>query len=176
MIVIDVSRCSGCRACETACSFYHTGRVGRGLARIKVVKIEGQGIDAPVACRQCAERPCLKCPEGAIEVGPLGQIIVSPTMCTGCGVCEKLCPVGAIELYEDIPRVCDLCGGQPRCVEACRMEALRHEPEAGGESYAHRKPKGMTPEAKRVAHAEEEARAIREVWLSRRKTSGGDES
>ena len=81
MIRIDLTRCTGCRRCEAACSFVRSGRVGRGLARIKVVNIYETGVDGPVACRQCRERFCLRCPDDAMTVGPLGQIIVSPTSC-----------------------------------------------------------------------------------------------
>ena len=70
--------------------------------------------------------------EKAIQVDSLGQIIVSPTLCTACGTCEILCPIGAIELFEEIPLVCDLCGGDPRCVQACTLDALHFEPEATG--------------------------------------------
>ena len=129
MITINPENCSGCIRCEVNCSFFHTGRVGRSRARVKVVKIEDIGIDYPVICRQCEERYCAKCPESAIEIGPEGQMIVSPTLCTSCGICETLCPIGAIELYDGIPYVCDLCGGKPRCVEQCNMGAINYASE-----------------------------------------------
>ncbi len=132
MIVIDGSICSGCRRCEVNCSFFRTGRVGRAKSRVKVVKVEEIGLDFPVTCRQCQERYCLNCPESAIEVGTLGQVIVSPTICNACGVCETLCPIGAVELVEEIPYVCDLCGGETRCVKECNLGAIRFEPGLGG--------------------------------------------
>ncbi len=129
MITLELARCSGCSRCEVHCSFFHSGKIGRSGARIKVVKIENIGIDFPVVCQQCQERYCTKCPEKAIEIGSLGQVIVSPTLCTACGTCEIMCPIGAIELYEEIPHVCDLCGGDPRCVKACTLNAIHYEPD-----------------------------------------------
>ena len=67
MITLDLSKCSGCSRCEVHCSFFHSGKIGRSGARIKVVKIEDIGIDYPVVCQQCRERYCTQCPEKAIE-------------------------------------------------------------------------------------------------------------
>ncbi|MBW1731598.1 MAG: 4Fe-4S dicluster domain-containing protein [Deltaproteobacteria bacterium] len=172
MIRVDPSKCSGCVRCEVNCSFFHTGMVGRRSARIRVVKIEEIGIDFPVVCQQCVERYCTKCPEHAIEVGPLGQIIISPTLCVSCGTCETLCPIGAIELYEDIPYVCDLCGGDPRCVKACTLGAIYYEPDAHGQISLRSfkaKTKKMSPGQKRLIFALESSRPLREKWVSARR-------
>jgi len=129
VILVDISKCTGCRRCETTCSFFHTGRINTHLARIKVLNLYETGTDSPVVCVQCKERYCVKCPENALRVGNKGQVIVSPTLCTSCGVCEKACPVGAIEIFNKIVYVCDLCGGKPKCVEACTEGAITFEPE-----------------------------------------------
>ena len=172
MLNIDISRCSGCSRCEVNCSFYHTGSVGRSLSRIRVVKTEGTGIDFPVVCRQCAERYCTRCPQKAIEIGKLGQIIVSPTLCTSCGVCEKLCPIGAIQLSRGIPFVCDLCGGNPRCVQECTMGAITFDADVSGQvslKEFQKEAKKLDPEAKRVRFAGERSRALRQEWLTERR-------
>jgi len=172
MITLDVSKCSGCSRCQVHCSFFHSGKVGRRGARIKVVKFEDTGIDFPVVCQQCRERYCTKCPEHAIEIGPLGQVVVSPTLCTVCGTCETMCPIGAIELYEDIPFVCDLCGGEPRCVSACTLDAIRYDPRAV-ESVSiksfKKNSRKLTPEQKRVRFASESSQALRQKWAAERK-------
>ena len=124
MLEIDISKCTGCRRCEVACSFYHSGKVGRSISRIKVVHIYHQGIDGAVACRQCKERFCLPCPVKALQIGEMGQIVVSPTLCTLCGSCELRCPVGAIEIVQELVYVCDLCGGATKCVDACNQGAI----------------------------------------------------
>ncbi len=172
MIAVDASLCSGCRRCEVHCAFFHSGRVGRSGARVRVVKIEEQGIDMPVICRQCRERYCLRCPEKALSVGTQGQVVLSTTLCTGCGACEALCPIGAIECNQEIPHVCDLCGGEPRCVKACTLEAIRFEPgqtdRVSLEQF--RVPaKGLDPERKRVQFVLDQTRSLREVWSTARR-------
>ena len=117
---MNLNKCSGCRRCEAHCSFFHSGKTSRLGARIKVEKFESIGIDYPVVCQQCQEHYCTRCPEHAISVTERGSIEVSPTLCTLCGTCEHLCPIGAIEIYNDVPHVCDLCGGSPRCVGGLR--------------------------------------------------------
>lgn len=129
MICVDLRKCTGCRRCETACTFFHTGRINNHRTRIKVLSLYEAGTDSPVVCVQCQERYCMKCPEHALSVGTNGQVIVSPTLCTACGACEKACPIGAIELFENIVYVCDLCGGSPKCVDACTEGALTFEAE-----------------------------------------------
>jgi carbon-monoxide dehydrogenase iron sulfur subunit len=124
MIQVDLHKCTGCRKCEVACAFFHTGKVSSWLARVKVLNLYESGIDGPVACVQCEEKFCLKCPEKALSLGSFGQIVVSPTICTLCGVCEKACPIGAIEIYNGVVCVCDLCGGEPKCVDACTEGAI----------------------------------------------------
>ncbi len=128
MIKVDISKCTGCRRCETACSFYRSGAVNRNSARVKVINLFSSGVDGPVLCRQCKERYCLSCPDNALSIGALGQVIASPTLCSLCGKCERNCPIGAIEIFNDIVYVCDLCGGSPRCVEACTEGALIYAP------------------------------------------------
>lgn len=172
MILIDMAKCSGCRRCEVHCSFFRTGKIGRSSARIKVVKIEDQGLDFPVVCRQCRERYCTHCPENAVTVGDLGQVIVSPTLCTSCGACEKSCPIGAIELFEGIPHVCDLCGGEPRCVQSCTLGAISFNPQSA-ESMSLKEFKkekhGLNPEEKRTRFALAMGKILREQWLRQRR-------
>lgn len=172
MLKIDAAKCSGCRRCETHCSFYHSGRTGRYGSRIKVEKMEGIGIDFPVVCHQCTEQYCTKCPQHAISVTDLGSIEVSPTLCDLCGACEHLCPVGAIQIYNEVPHVCDLCGGDPRCVSACEMGAIEYDPETRQQvslAAVKKQTKKMSPQKKRYTYALAESRAIREDWCRDRR-------
>ena len=172
MITLDPAKCSGCSRCEVHCSFFHSGKIGRSGARIKVVKIEEIGIDYPVVCQQCRERYCTKCPEIAIRVDSLGQVIVSPTLCTACGTCEILCPIGAIELFEEIPLVCDLCGGDPRCVKACNLGALHYDPEVSGAISLKEfktSSRGLNPEEKRLRYVIALSQELRDRWVAERR-------
>jgi carbon-monoxide dehydrogenase iron sulfur subunit len=168
MLIIDSGKCSGCRRCESHCSFFHSGKTGRMGARIKVEKMESIGMDVPVVCAQCSEQYCTKCPENAISVTARGSVEVSPTLCTLCGACEKLCPIGAIEIYNDIPHVCDLCGGAPRCMEACEMGAILLDPDAKQSvslKQIKQETKKMAPHQKRYAYAMQESEKIRKKWF-----------
>ncbi len=131
MIRVDPELCSGCRRCEVACSSGHfKGMIGRLFSRVQVVKVEEIGADVPVICQQCRERYCVDvCPVQALRIGDRGEVLVDMETCTGCGQCEKACPIGAIRLVDQHPLVCDLCGDSPRCVDACTMGALSFEPE-----------------------------------------------
>lgn len=167
MITVDVSRCTGCRRCETACAFYHTGKTNRNLARIKVVNIYELGIDGPVVCSQCEERYCTDCPEDAITIGEDGQIMVTPALCVQCGICEEKCPMGAIQVFEGIPFVCDLCGGDPRCVEACTEGAISFEPEKTETislSAVEERTEKMNPSEKRELFIRGKGKELREHW------------
>jgi Fe-S-cluster-containing hydrogenase component 2 len=166
MLDIDMSRCTGCRRCETACAFFRTGKVSRHLARITVVNLYESGIDAPVVCVQCAERYCLVCPEDALTIGSLGQVIYSATACTLCGLCEQRCPIGAIKLTEHALIICDLCGGKPRCVEACTEGALTNRPSGNPvslEKYTEMS-KGKNPDQKRKIFVSGQGASLRIRW------------
>jgi carbon-monoxide dehydrogenase iron sulfur subunit len=172
MLIIDSSKCSGCRRCETHCSFFHSGKTGYHGARIKVEKLEMIGLDFPVVCHQCEEHYCTRCPQKAISITARGSIEVSPTLCDLCGACEKLCPVGAIEIYNDIPQVCDLCGGNPRCVIACEMGAIHYDPaikQRVSLSALKKKTAKLTPGEKRYKRALDEGKILRKSWQQDRR-------
>jgi carbon-monoxide dehydrogenase iron sulfur subunit len=167
VIQVDISKCTGCRRCETACTFFHTGRVNHHMARMKVLHLYEMGIDGPVVCQQCLERYCMVCPVNALTVGKLGQVVVSPTICTLCGACEKACPMGAVTKFNDIVFVCDLCGGNPRCVEACTEGALTFDPDHEThpsftvlKTETHK----MNPSEKRHHYIMKKALEVRKLW------------
>jgi ferredoxin len=61
---------------------------------------------------------------------PLPQVLVDSDACTGCGVCQAMCGVDAIEI-EDVAQIdaerCFLCGA---CVQGCPEGALTWSPPA----------------------------------------------
>ncbi len=61
------------------------------------------------------------------------MVYVDKDKCTGCGVCQDSCPVGAIQLVQDVaavdPMQCTECGA---CVEVCPIGAIMMVMEAVG--------------------------------------------
>jgi len=102
------------------------------LSRIIVVKDDKIGLDYPIVCKMCNPAPCIEsCPNNALVRGENGIIRVIDTKCTGCGLCAKACPYGAIRLSPKLkrPLICDLCNGdEPICVRKCPTNALRLYP------------------------------------------------
>jgi len=120
--------CSGCRLCEVVCSFHHEKMFAPWLSRIRVFKKE-PAVDYPVFCRRCKNPPCVKsCEFSALKVDTnSGVIVVDKEACIGCGECSKACSFGAIYMPDDgeFPLVCDLCGGDPKCVKYCPAGVLK---------------------------------------------------
>lgn len=171
MIRVDISKCTGCKRCEAVCAFFHTGRISNRLARIKVLNLYDIGIDAPTVCVQCSERYCMQCPSNALTLGRFGQVIASPTLCTSCGTCEKNCPIGAVELFNDLVYVCDLCGGEPKCIEACTEGAIirdDHEVERISLSVFKQETKDMNPSQKRHVYLRALSSDLRNKWRKER--------
>ncbi len=118
--------CTGCRACEYACSVHHTGVVRPSVARVHVLKFKNV-VDVPVICWHCDDAPCIEaCPTTpvAIQKDPkTNGIILNEKVCLGakCSKCIEACPAQFIRRNPDTgkPLMCDLCGGDPKCVEAC---------------------------------------------------------
>lgn len=167
MIKVDVSKCTGCKRCESFCAFFRTGRVGNRLSRMKVMNLYEIGVDGPVVCIQCKERYCLCCPEEAITIGSYSEIIISSTLCTLCGACQTACPIGAVEIFNDIVYVCDLCGGRPKCIDACTEGAISFKPdEREGPSLAafRKETKKMNPSQKRYYYLRKLGSEVRKIW------------
>ena len=167
MIKVDISKCTGCKRCESVCAFFHTGRINNHLARIKIINIYEIGIDGPVVCIQCSERYCMNCPSNALTIGPFGQVIVSPTLCTLCCICEAACPIGAIEIFNDLLYVCDLCGGKPKCIEACTEGAITYDDKDGDNpslSIIKDKTSDMNTSQKQYFYLKNLGLEVREKW------------
>ncbi|MFQ6075152.1 MAG: 4Fe-4S dicluster domain-containing protein [Candidatus Bathyarchaeia archaeon] len=125
-IIVDGEKCAGCRLCEMVCSFRHGGRFSPQLSRVRVIKEDKFGLDYPVFCHQCDPCPSVTaCPLGALIRTEVGVVHVDREACSGCGACVDVCTFNAVDLDgSSKPLVCDLCGGEPVCVERCPTKAL----------------------------------------------------
>lgn len=128
-------KCTGCLACEVACSLAHEGKIVPYLSRIRIRRSESRSVFLPAVCPPCDEKVCLQvCPEeGAIQLTAEGAVIIDEALCTGCSKCIRACPLGAV-FFHSVPGrgkhgkavalKCDQCGDDPLCVKVCTMGAL----------------------------------------------------
>ncbi|HYG23503.1 MAG TPA: DmsC/YnfH family molybdoenzyme membrane anchor subunit [Verrucomicrobiae bacterium] len=149
--VVDLDKCSGCKACVCACHSLNgldEGETWRsvgllvGEERSKAVE---ETPDFPAAyqqhvttaCHHCADPACLNgCPVLAYEKDPVTGIVRHlDDQCIGCQYCVLKCPydVPKYSAAKGIVRKCDMChnrlnaGEAPACVQACPHEAIRIE-------------------------------------------------
>lgn len=126
-MVSDPEKCNGCGLCELVCSAVNDGKFNPVLSRIRVVRM-GLAFRMCMACHLCEDPPCVgSCPYKALKQDEeAGVITVDEERCDGCCWCLEVCEFGAVFLHPErkIVMVCDLCGGNPKCVEYCPKDAL----------------------------------------------------
>jgi len=128
VIYADLNRCLGCLSCQRACMFRQMEQ-GRGTTpNIWIyVDMERRVITA-ATCLQCSAAFCMRaCPTGALKRDPQTHaVVVDRGVCVGCGVCIMACPFGYVHLEPafGVAAKCDLCDGNPRCVQVCMAHAL----------------------------------------------------
>lgn len=126
-VTVDTDKCVGCRICEYSCSLEKSKTFNPTKSLIRTVRIYPT-INASLTCRLCEDAPCvIACPRDALEQSmENGVILVDEDKCNGCGWCIEACDFGAISLdaEDKTVHICDLCDGNPKCVEWCPEEAL----------------------------------------------------
>jgi Fe-S-cluster-containing hydrogenase component 2 len=119
----DYENCSGCHRCEIACSLHHEKWIWPEASRIRVFR-PFPGIEIPHLCAQCDDYPCvMHCPTNALSVNKeTTAVIVDQQRCIGCGNCIDACPGRVPKLHPNTGKalICDLCDGDPKCVQACQ--------------------------------------------------------
>ena len=122
-IARELSRCSGCRKCEIACSLFHENQVWPDASMIRVFMLV-PGLEFPHFCAQCEDYPCVaSCPVDALSVSKkTGAVLVNAKKCIACGKCIVACPGRIPHMHPKEKRIviCDLCDGDPQCVKVCR--------------------------------------------------------
>jgi len=166
LVLVDYTRCTGCRTCETACSAQNwpvsiAGRELPGLGNPRYANIRlhsfNPDVDVPNVCAMCSDTPCVKaCPvEQDAKSGRRAlyrdqtthTIHNDPSRCIGCRSCAKACAGQRTGVIVPNPatgkpeRMCTLCGGDPQCVKRCPFGALSYV-----EVRADRKFYGLGPE------------------------------
>lgn len=136
--VFNPNRCTGCQACELACSIEND--LGPDRSWREVVTFNDGAVPGiprfhlSLACNHCAEPACMySCPALAYDRDPSsGAVLLDPDRCIGCRYCSWACPYGAPRYEEDrgVMGKCTFCahrlvdGLKPACATLCPTGAL----------------------------------------------------
>ncbi len=119
-IAADLEKCTGCGICELVCAIKRENVYNPRCSRIKILRLY-RLVNMAVVCRLCENAPCvIACPqECLVQSEKTGVILVDEDKCDCCGWCMNVCPYGAITLNpeKETVMICDLCEGDPQCVE-----------------------------------------------------------
>ncbi len=120
--------CTGCMNCQTVCALKKAGLHDRSASAIRVDLQLFSGAHTHTYCRQCEIPSCSNaCPVNAISFNRNTRAwIVDDKLCLKCGKCVEACPFEAMFQNKEkaTPFKCDLCNGNPACVEACVFNAI----------------------------------------------------
>jgi formate dehydrogenase iron-sulfur subunit len=135
---VDLDRCSGCKACVTAC--HSLNGLDESETWRSVGLLHGGSASAPVqqtvttACHHCIEPACMEgCPVNAYEKDAVTGIVRHlDDQCIGCQYCTLTCPYEVPQFNKKlgIVRKCDMCSDRlaadeaPACVQGCPNEAI----------------------------------------------------
>ncbi|MFZ3136466.1 MAG: 4Fe-4S dicluster domain-containing protein [Thermodesulfovibrionales bacterium] len=152
-ILVDTTRCIGCRRCERACAEVNGLSIpdiseSKNEAILKNMRktsdtqytiinryeTEKGTIFVPKRCMHCNQPGCVAaCLVKAMRKRPSGQVTWDLN-CIGCRLCMISCPfdIPKFEYNKAMPRIqkCNLCwdrfnkGALPGCVEVCPTQAL----------------------------------------------------
>ena len=150
-ILIDTTKCIGCRSCELACKKANglpnsAPADKEKLTATSFTVIQTKPIPTKedpkavqpvkVQCMHCINPACASvCPVEAFHKAPEGPVVYRQDQCIGCRYCMMACPFG-VPRYEwasttPYVRKCHMCaerqakGLQPACTEACPTGALK---------------------------------------------------
>jgi formate dehydrogenase iron-sulfur subunit len=150
-VLVDTTKCIGCRACEAACAEANTLPGPAMLDEAAVFAkprttattaftVVNRAAAAPARfvkqqCMHCVEPACASaCLARALDKTPTGPVVYHKDRCLGCRYCMVACPFGVpkYEYEKAMPYVtkCTFCadrqarGEAPACTSVCPSGAL----------------------------------------------------
>ena len=127
-IKVDIDKCTGCRACEMACSAYHAqprySSINPAKSRIRVVADEINDEYVPIRAGDYTPSECN------------GRHIyrINGKEYSECSFCGASCPSRDyfVEPDSGLPLKCDMCESipplsEPMCVQVCQPGCLTYE-------------------------------------------------
>lgn len=150
-ILVDTTRCIGCRACEIACGEEHDMLVpdvlNDGALEMQRTTSDKQWmvvnkhqtekgeVFVKRQCMHCYQAACATaCPTEAMNQTSKGPVVWDGGKCIGCRYCMTSCPfdMPKFEYGEWNPKIqkCTMCferlekGQKPACVKACPTDTL----------------------------------------------------
>lgn len=151
-LLIDTTKCVGCRGCEIACADQNGHDLERPgdrtifdekrqtttnhfttVNRAEVPGRDGSPRFAKTQCMHCLEPACASaCLARALDKTPEGPVVYHPERCLGCRYCMMACPfeMPRFEYQKAVPVIqkCQACYGRPggpACAEACPSGCLQ---------------------------------------------------
>jgi formate dehydrogenase iron-sulfur subunit len=154
-ILIDTSKCIGCRACQAACKQWNQLPAEETTfngnyenppqlspdtwMRITFKEAEENGkLDwyfGNNRCMHCTDAACMiVCPVGAIYRTETGSVAINNDKCIGCNYCVANCPFQAMSFdrQSNHPVKCTMCIDRtandfiPACAKACPTGAIEY--------------------------------------------------
>jgi formate dehydrogenase iron-sulfur subunit len=150
-LLVDVTRCIGCRACQTRCKEANGKTPDSTQAALYDAPIDLNANTLTIIrhwtgerneegfvkaqCMHCVHPACVSvCMLGALHKGEHGVVEYDADKCVGCRYCQVACPfnVPKFEWAKATPRIvkCELCrhrykdGKGPACAEVCPRDAV----------------------------------------------------
>jgi benzoyl-CoA reductase subunit BamC len=127
-IKTDIDKCIGCRACELACSAFHStpkySCTNPARSRIRVMIDDLKDVYVPIRGSNYTPAECTGRNNYTINGKEYNE----------CAFCRASCP--SRDLFKEpdsgLPLTCDMCRSdppleEPMCVQVCRCDALTYE-------------------------------------------------
>jgi len=129
VIEYQIEKCVFCHLCEWVCSARAVEQIKPTATAIKVQRSDRFGPVSLHVCNLCEGREtqaCVEaCPTDALTLDG-GVVKFNQQECIACLDCADACPEDAVgwDPASEKIIICDLCGGNPLCVEWCPEDVL----------------------------------------------------